>query len=31
MWETCTANEDMELRRFPTQKAAEAEIYKFLS
>jgi len=30
-WETCTANEDMELRRFPTQKAAEVEIYKFLN
>lgn len=31
MWETCTANEEMELRRFPTQKAAEEAIYKFLS
>jgi len=30
-WETCTANEEMELRRFPTQKAAEVEIYKFLA
>ncbi len=31
MWETCTTNEDLELRRFPTQKAAEEAIYKFLS
>lgn len=31
MWETCTTNEGLELRRFPTQKAAEVEIYKFLS
>ena len=31
MWETCTANEELELRRFSTQKAAENEIYKFLS
>ena len=31
MWETCTANEELELRRFPTQKAAEEAIYKFLS
>jgi len=31
MWETCTANDELELRRFPTQKAAEIEIYKFLS
>ncbi len=30
-WETCTANEGLELRRFPTQKEAEKEIYKFLS
>lgn len=30
MWETCTANDELELRRFPTQKAAEIEIYKFL-
>ena len=30
MWETCTANEELELRRFPTQKAAEKSIYKFL-
>lgn len=30
MWETCTANEELELRRFPTQKKAEEEIYKFL-
>lgn len=31
MWETCMANEELELCRFPTQKAAEKEIYKFLS
>lgn len=31
IWETCTANEGLELRRFPTQKQAEKEIYKFLS
>ena len=30
MWETCTANEELELRRFPTQKAAEEVIYQFL-
>jgi len=30
MWETCTANEELELRRFPTQKAAEKVIYQFL-
>jgi hypothetical protein len=30
MWETCTANEGLELRRFPTQKQAEIAIYKFL-
>lgn len=31
MWETCTANEKLELKRFQTQKAAEEAIYKFLS
>jgi len=30
MWEICTANEKLELRRFPTQKAAEKVIYQFL-
>ncbi len=30
MWETCTTNEELELRRFPTQKAAEEVIYQFL-
>jgi hypothetical protein len=30
MWETCTANEKLELRRFPTQKAAEKAITEFL-
>jgi len=30
MWETCTTNEELELQRFHTQKAAEIEIYKFL-
>lgn len=30
MWETCTTNEGLELRRFPTQKKAEEAIYKFL-
>ena len=30
MWETCTTNEGLELRRFHTQKAAEEAIYKFL-
>jgi hypothetical protein len=30
MWETCTTNEGLELRRFPTQKKAEKSIYKFL-
>lgn len=30
MWETCTTNEGLELRRFGTQKKAEEAIYKFL-
>jgi len=30
MWETCTANEELELCRFPTQKAAEKAITEVL-